>query len=71
MYLIIVLTTCLVKVYFFTDDYYTSDAKIIPAVSGSKSGSKLTGLASQFGVSLPPLRLVAHLRYLVFFIRNN
>ena len=53
MYLIIVLTTCLVKVYFFTDDYYTSDAKIIPAVSGSKSGSKLTGLASQFGVSLP------------------
>ena len=53
IYILIILAVCLTKIYFFTYDYYTSDAKIIPAASGSKSGSKLTGIASQFGFNLP------------------
>tara|TARA_Y100000996_G_C22540223_1_gene649746 strand:+ start:600 stop:1832 length:1233 start_codon:yes stop_codon:yes gene_type:complete len=53
LYTFIILTICLTKIYFFTFDYYTSDAKIIPAVGGSKSANQLTGIASQFGVNLP------------------
>lgn len=54
LYTLIILAVCLTKIYFFTHDYYTSDAKIIPAVSGGSSSNKLTGVASKFGLNLRP-----------------